>query len=80
MRTAVGQALPANRSVQRTYGGWFPLPFSPQGRVQDVLAMPDKTSVQVHYTPDLFGFQMLNRSIEEFAGIPIVNLSACPAP
>jgi putative colanic acid biosynthesis UDP-glucose lipid carrier transferase len=57
---------------------WIALPFSAQGRVQEVLAILDKTAVQVHYIPDLFGFHMLNHSVEEFAGIPIINLSASP--
>lgn len=55
---------------------WIALPMyeiEQMKKVQKVLAT---TSVTIRMVPDIFGFQLLNHSMTEVAGLPIINLSA----
>lgn len=55
---------------------WIALPLSASGRLKTLLGKLDQLSVTIHYVPDFFGFNLLNQSVEQVAGIPIVNLSS----
>lgn len=55
---------------------WIAIPMSEidtMKKVQSILAM---SPVTIRFVPDIFGFQLLNHSITEVAGLPVINLSA----
>lgn len=55
---------------------WIALPLSASERVKSLLANLDQSSVTIQFVPDFFGFKLLNQSVEQVAGIPVVNLSS----
>ncbi|MEE8429367.1 MAG: undecaprenyl-phosphate glucose phosphotransferase [Gammaproteobacteria bacterium] len=57
---------------------WVTLPLAAEKRVKQVLAELSQSTVQIHFVPDIFGFQLFNHSVDEIAGIPVLNLSASP--
>ncbi|MCG6871544.1 MAG: undecaprenyl-phosphate glucose phosphotransferase [Gammaproteobacteria bacterium] len=57
---------------------WVALPASAIGRMAQVLDRLQDLSAEVRYVPDLSGFRLLNHSVDEVAGMPVLNLSASP--
>src|SRR5688572_3034330 len=57
---------------------WIALPMSEQreiGRILDALA---HSTADIKFVPDLLGLQLLNHSVEQVAGLPVINLRASP--
>lgn len=65
--------LERNTSVDQV---WIALPLSASERLKILLPTLDQSSVTVQFVPDFFGFKLVNQSVEQIAGIPIVNLSS----
>ena len=57
---------------------WLTLPLAAEQRVRTVLADLCDTAAEIRYVPDIFGFQLLNHSVAEMAGIPVINLASTP--
>jgi putative colanic acid biosynthesis UDP-glucose lipid carrier transferase len=57
---------------------WVVYPLKAEERVKEVLHLLRHSTVDVRYVLDIFGFDLCNHSINEVAGIPILNLSASP--
>ena len=57
---------------------WIALPMSAQAEIQDVITALGDSTVEVRYVPDLMGMQLLNHSVEEIAGLPVINLRMGP--
>jgi putative colanic acid biosynthesis UDP-glucose lipid carrier transferase len=55
---------------------WIALPLRAESRIQEVCARLLDTSVSVSFVPNIFGFQLLNQSVDQFAELPLVNLSS----
>ncbi|MBE9490370.1 MAG: exopolysaccharide biosynthesis polyprenyl glycosylphosphotransferase, partial [Bacteroidetes bacterium] len=36
------------------------------------------STITIRYVPDIFGFRLLNHSVNEVAGIPVINISSSP--
>ena len=57
---------------------WIALPMSAQqdiGRIVEVLA---HSTADIKFVPDFFGLQLLNHSVEQVAGLPVINLQETP--
>lgn len=57
---------------------WIALPLKDQEKVESVLHELRHSLVDVRFVPDIFGFRLLNHSVTEVAGFPVMNLSATP--
>jgi len=57
---------------------WISLPLKDEPKLREVLDRIKDTVADVIYLPDLFGYQLINQSIREVAGLPAINLSASP--
>ncbi|MEO9656060.1 undecaprenyl-phosphate glucose phosphotransferase [Marinomonas sp.] len=54
---------------------WIALPLSEVKRMEKVQSTLATSAVTIRMVPDIFGFQLLNHSLTEVAGLPVINLS-----
>ncbi|QUX94550.1 undecaprenyl-phosphate glucose phosphotransferase [Marinomonas sp. CT5] len=54
---------------------WIALPMSEAKRMERVQSALATSAVTIRMVPDIFGFQLLNQSMTEVAGLPVINLS-----
>lgn len=57
---------------------WLVYPLKAEDRVKHVLHELRHSTVDIRFVLDIFAFDLCNHSINEVAGIPILNLSASP--
>lgn len=57
---------------------WVVYPLKAEEKVKDALHALRHCTVDIRYVLDIFAFNLINHSIGEVAGIPILNLSASP--
>jgi putative colanic acid biosynthesis UDP-glucose lipid carrier transferase len=57
---------------------WIAMQLKEEETVKAVLHSLRYCAIDICYIPDIFGFQLLNHSFTEIAGLPVVNLSASP--
>ncbi|WP_159015918.1 undecaprenyl-phosphate glucose phosphotransferase [Cognatiluteimonas profundi] len=55
---------------------WIALPVSEQQQINDILEALRHSTADIKFVPDLFGLQLLNHSVEQVAGLPVINLRA----
>jgi FlaA1/EpsC-like NDP-sugar epimerase len=55
---------------------WIALPMSAQEQINAVVEALDHSTTDIKFVPDLFGLQLLNHSVEQVAGLPVINLRA----
>lgn len=57
---------------------WIALPLSAQDKIDRILSRLAHSAVDVKLVPDMFGLHLLNHSIEQFAGVPVINVQQSP--
>lgn len=57
---------------------WIALPLSDEKRIRECVESLRQASVVVRFVPDLQGFHLLNHSIGEIAGMPVLSLADTP--
>lgn len=57
---------------------WLALPLRAEARMREVLQMLRHSTVNVRLVPDIFGFHLLNHSVTEVAGVPVLDLRSSP--
>lgn len=57
---------------------WLALPLRAEKRMREVLQMLRHSTVNVRLVPDIFGFHLLNHSVTEVAGVPVLDLRSSP--
>ncbi|MBK1672627.1 undecaprenyl-phosphate glucose phosphotransferase [Ectothiorhodospira shaposhnikovii] len=57
---------------------WIALPLKEEDRVREILHRLRHSTADIRYVPDLFGLRLINHSIEDVAGLPVLNLSVSP--
>ena len=57
---------------------WIALPLRADARIRDLLRQLRQHSVDVRLVPDIFNFALLNHSMSEVAGLPVLNLTESP--
>ncbi|MBT7411038.1 MAG: undecaprenyl-phosphate glucose phosphotransferase [Methylococcales bacterium] len=57
---------------------WIALPLRAEKKVKELLLNLKDSSVDLRMVPDIFGLHLLNHSITEVAGMPVLNLSTTP--
>ena len=57
---------------------WLALPFRAEQRMREIFLRLRHSTVRVRLVPDIFGFHLLNHSMTEIAGVPVLDLRASP--
>ncbi len=57
---------------------WIALPLRAEARIRDILTALREHSLEVRFVPDLYGFHLLNHSLTDIAGLPVVSLTETP--
>lgn len=57
---------------------WLALPLRAEHRVKEILHDLRHCTVTVRFVPDIFGLRLLNHSMVEIAGLPLINISESP--
>lgn len=57
---------------------WITLPMSAERDIARILDALSHSTADIKFVPDLLGLQLLNHSVEQVAGLPVINLRASP--
>jgi Undecaprenyl-phosphate glucose phosphotransferase len=57
---------------------WFALPLREEDKVRELLYALRHATVDIRFVPDLFGLRLINHSVTDVAGLPVMNLSMSP--
>jgi putative colanic acid biosynthesis UDP-glucose lipid carrier transferase len=57
---------------------WIALPLRAETRIREILTMLREHSVEIRFVPDIYGFHLLNHSVTEVAGLPVISLTETP--
>jgi putative colanic acid biosynthesis UDP-glucose lipid carrier transferase len=57
---------------------WIALPFRDEKRIKELLYQLRHLSISIKFVPDIFGFRLLNQTVFEVAGMPILQLNGTP--
>jgi Undecaprenyl-phosphate glucose phosphotransferase len=57
---------------------WIALPLKDEENVKYLLHELRHSTVDIRFIPDIFGFRLLNHSVMDVAGFPVLNLTATP--
>lgn len=57
---------------------WITIPLRSENRLKEILHQLRHSTITIRYVPDIFGFHLLNHSVDEIATYPIINLSSTP--
>ncbi|CAN5915353.1 undecaprenyl-phosphate glucose phosphotransferase [soil metagenome] len=57
---------------------WLALPMRDQTKISYALSQLKHSTADIKLLPDLFGLHLLNHSVEEIAGLPVITLQQTP--
>lgn len=57
---------------------WLAMPLKAEERVKEILHQLRHETITTRFVLDIFGLDLLNYSIEEFAGYPVLNVRSSP--
>ncbi len=57
---------------------WLALPLRADARIRQILTLLRDHPVEVRFVPDIYSFHLLNHSITEVAGMPVISLTETP--
>jgi len=57
---------------------WVALPMRDEAAIAATLQQLQHSTADIKFVPDLFGMQLLNHSVEQVAGLPVINLRSSP--
>ncbi len=57
---------------------WIALPLRAERRMKKIIQSLRHSTVDILFIPDIFTFDLLNHSITQISGIPVMNLSVTP--
>ncbi|MDM0113957.1 undecaprenyl-phosphate glucose phosphotransferase [Variovorax sp. J22R133] len=57
---------------------WLALPMRDQSKISYALNQLKHSTADIKLVPDLFGLHLLNHSVEEIAGLPVITLQQTP--
>jgi len=72
------ESLPQDLLASPADQVWIALPLRDEARIRDCAEALRSTPAVIRFVPDIFGFHLLNHSISEVAGMPILNLTDTP--
>lgn len=57
---------------------WIALPMRDQDNIARALNQLQHSTADIKFVPDMFGIHLLNHSVEQVAGLPVINLQQTP--
>ena len=57
---------------------WLCLPLRAEDQMRAILDDLKNSHVDIRFVPDIFGFHLLNHSLTQVGGLPLINLSTTP--
>ncbi len=57
---------------------WICLSFKAEDRMKGILKLLQFSTVNIKLIPNIFGMELLNHSVTDISGVPVVNLRASP--
>lgn len=57
---------------------WIALALKEEDQVRQILHNLRHSTVDIKFVPDIFGLRLINHSVTEVAGLPVLNLSSSP--
>lgn len=57
---------------------WVALPLRAEARIREILTMLREHAVEIRFVPDIYSFHLLNHSLTEVAGLPVISLTETP--
>ncbi|MFT4269024.1 MAG: undecaprenyl-phosphate glucose phosphotransferase [Xenophilus sp.] len=57
---------------------WLAMPLQEQARIAEAVGQLRHCTADIRLVPDLFGIHLLNHSVEEIAGLPVITLQQTP--
>lgn len=57
---------------------WIALPMREESAIASALNQLQHSTADIKFVPDLFGMHLLNHSVEQVAGLPVINLQQTP--
>ena len=57
---------------------WLAVPLREADRIEKVINDLEQVTVDIRLVPDIFGFRLINHSVNTIAGMPVINLSVTP--
>nr|SPS05913.1 UDP-glucose:undecaprenyl-phosphate glucose-1-phosphate transferase [Candidatus Nitrotoga fabula] len=57
---------------------WIALPLNQDAHVKSMVAQLNRLPVQITFVPDIYGVHLLNHSIGEIAGLPVIHIMETP--
>ncbi|MCC6193502.1 MAG: undecaprenyl-phosphate glucose phosphotransferase, partial [Burkholderiales bacterium] len=57
---------------------WIALPLRAESRIRGILTMLREHAVEIRFVPDIYSFHLLNHSLTDVAGLPVISLTETP--
>jgi putative colanic acid biosynthesis UDP-glucose lipid carrier transferase len=57
---------------------WIALPLRAEARIRGILGMLREHPVEIRFVPDIYSFHLLNHSMTDVAGLPVISLTETP--
>jgi putative colanic acid biosynthesis UDP-glucose lipid carrier transferase len=57
---------------------WIALPLRAEPRIRAILSSLRSSTAEIRFVPDIYSFHLLNHSVTEIAGLPVVSLTETP--
>ena len=57
---------------------WIALPLRAEDRIRGILTMLREYPVEIRFVPDIYSFHLLNHSMTDVAGLPVISLTETP--
>jgi len=57
---------------------WIALPLRAEERIRAILDMLREHAVEIRFVPDIYSFHLLNHSMTDVAGLPVISLTETP--
>ncbi|WP_102788391.1 undecaprenyl-phosphate glucose phosphotransferase [Pseudomonas sp.] len=57
---------------------WIALPMRDEAQIRLALDQLQHSTADVKFVPDMFGLHLMNHSVEQVAGLPVINLQQTP--
>ncbi len=57
---------------------WIALPLRAERRIRELLSLLRVSSAEIRFVPDIYSFHLLNHSVTEIAGLPVLSLAETP--
>ena len=67
--------LVTNRFVDEV---WLALPLQEEQQIKEVLYRLRHSTITIRFVPGIFEYRLLNHSVNEIAGLPVIDLNATP--